>query len=127
MKASETRIVEMWLRGLSEEDILEESDGGDIEEIREVLFRECKEYRVAKGGEEYKSILRDLAFSAEDEAVRFRAAKFLMDEEKGRNDKEEKRDIVLVNVNLINERIAAARKALLNSGASSELKIVQNE
>jgi len=60
-----------------------------------------------------KNTIKELASSAEIEAVKFRAAEFIINEKKGRNDVKNLRDMSNgINITIISETMSRAREAM---------------
>lgn len=117
--------------GLSVSDISEQN-GLEPDSVKAVLYQFSRKYRdslkdtISASCKENKDYLKEsfgrdsysaakeaiagLLYTADCDAVRFRAAKFVIDEEKGRNDMKALQG-VNINVGLINEQILKARAA----------------
>src|SRR2546430_16252446 len=115
-----TQIVELYERGdMSIEDIAKEFSL-EVEAVKMTLISGSTKYRRAlkeekelftKSDLEAASQIMSSLLYAENEAVRYRASRFIINEKCGRNDVKELQNVNL-NVNLINMQLSKAREAI---------------
>ena len=136
MNARTTRLLSLFENlGLSLDQIAAEESIPEAE-VKAVLYQHSRQYRdsVDKeksrediSDEEFQALLytyKEIAMHAEDDSVREKALRFLINEKKGRNDADKHRPIT-VNVAMINDRLEAARSAIAAVGAK-ELVVVND-
>lgn len=120
---SNSQIIALYENdGLSPEEIQSAMPEYSIEAIRITLANNSAKYRraIKKNSDLFNDedlemasgVMRELMITCDVPAVRYRSAKYVIDEKKGRHDKMKAGDMGNININLINLQLTNAQKAL---------------